>query len=176
MTESLLPVAPGLDEPLDILEACHGRIEHQLQTLAKLRDHLPQHGADRQAQQAARGVMRYFDTAGRNHHADEEENLFPLLRLRATGNAELETLLATLQREHRQMETAWQLLRLQLADIADGDAMTLEQTAVDSYSHLYRKHIRRENADILPLATSLLTAADVLQLSRAMTARRQSTT
>lgn len=176
MSESLLPVAPGLDEPLEILAACHGRIEQQLQTLAKLLDHLPQHGADQQAQQAARAVMRYFDSAGRNHHADEEENLFPLLRLHAAGNAELEALLADLLREHQQMETAWQSLRRQLAATADGDATALDKCTAENFSQLYRSHIARENAEILPLAARLLTAEDVQQLSRAMTARRQSVT
>lgn len=176
MRDSLLPTAPSLDAPLEILEACHSRMEQQLQTLAKLLDHLPLHGADLQAQQAARAMMRYFDTAGRNHHADEEENLFPLLRLRAAGNAELEALLADLLREHREMEAAWQSLRRQLTAVADGDTATLERATADNFSQRYRQHIARENAEILPLAARLLTATDVLALSRAMTARRQSIT
>jgi hemerythrin-like domain-containing protein len=176
MTESLLPIAPGLDEPLEILAACHGRIEQQLQTLAKLLDHLPQHGADQQAQQAARAVLRYFDTAGRNHHADEEENLFPLLRLRAVDKPHLESALASLLGEHQQMETLWQTLQQQLLALADGDAMALDKLTAENFSQLYRNHIARENVEILPLAARLLTAEDVQQLSRAMTARRQSVT
>lgn len=176
MSESLLPIAPSLDEPLEILAACHGRIEQQLQTLAKLLDHLPQHGADQQAQQAARAVMRYFDTAGRNHHADEEENLFPLLRSRAMDKPHLESVLDSLLREHQQMETLWRTLQHQLLALAGGDATALDKRTTENFSQLYRSHIARENADILPLAARLLTAKDVQQLSRAMTARRQSVT
>ncbi|HVB47855.1 MAG TPA: hypothetical protein VNF69_05630 [Burkholderiales bacterium] len=34
---------------------------------------------------AALGVMRYFDMAGAKHHQDEEEDLFPVLRVHAAG-------------------------------------------------------------------------------------------
>ena len=80
MTVSLLgAAAPGFDRPLDVLEACHGRIARQCDTLGKLLAHLPTQGADAQAQQAARAVLTYFDTAAVHHHDDEERNLFPLL-------------------------------------------------------------------------------------------------
>ena len=49
MTDSLLPLSPSLDEPLEMLEACHERIEAQLKTLERLLDYLPRHGADEQA-------------------------------------------------------------------------------------------------------------------------------
>ena len=83
MTDSLLPNAPSLEEPLEMLEACHERIEAQLRTLERLLDYLPRHGADEQARQAARNVLRYFELAGPNHHEDEERNLFPTLIERA---------------------------------------------------------------------------------------------
>lgn len=180
MTDSLLPefatAAPGLDEPLEILEACHDRIEHQLRTLAKLLDHLPQHGADLQAQQAARAIMRYFDTAGRNHHQDEENDLFPMLLRHAadTDNAELVQLIALLRNEHAQMESRWAALREQLDGIAQGKDM-LSAAAAEIFGSLYRSHIARENKDILPLAARILTVEDVQKLSRAMTARRRTT-
>lgn len=75
MEISLLPgssAAAGFDAPLDMLSACHGRIEKQCATLRRLPAHLAEHGADVDARQAAANVVRYFDTAGRDHHADEE--------------------------------------------------------------------------------------------------------
>ena len=69
----------GFEVPLEMLSACHHRIERQCATLRRLVDHLATHGPDQQARDAAAGVMRYFDTAGRDHHADEEEDLFPAL-------------------------------------------------------------------------------------------------
>lgn len=173
MSDSLLPgfatTAPGLDEPLEILEACHGRIEQQLRMLEKLLDHLPRHGADTQAQQAATAVMRYFDTAGHHHHCDEEEDLFPLLRRRT---AEIAPLLDALGAEHREMENAWAALREQLAAVAQGQG-GLAVDVVAAFSRRYREHIARENRDVLPLAARVLTTDDLQGLSRAMTARRR---
>ncbi|MEX3996840.1 hypothetical protein AB4Y35_39710 [Paraburkholderia sp. EG286A] len=44
--------APSFDEPIEMLEACPERIVAQCRTLEKLMEHLPQHVADTQAQQA----------------------------------------------------------------------------------------------------------------------------
>lgn len=173
MSDSLLPSAPSLDEPLEILEACHGRIESQLQTLARLLDHLPQHGADTQARQAATAVLRYFNTAGNNHHADEEENLFPLLRLRAGDQPRTEALIAELLHDHEQMTVARSIVLAQLKRVTGGDAAALLRADVESMSAIYRAHIAHENTELLPLAARVLTPADQQNLSRAMTARRE---
>src|SRR5687768_11399199 len=82
------PVA-AFDEPLEMLEACHQKIEAQLATLERILPHLRQHGADADAKSAARAVMRYFDTAGVLHHRDEDEDLFPLLRRLAALGARM---------------------------------------------------------------------------------------
>ena len=71
--------AVGFEVPLEMLAACHGRVQAQCATMLRLVPHLAAHGADRQAQEAAAAVMRYFDTAARHHHEDEELDLFPAL-------------------------------------------------------------------------------------------------
>ena len=80
--------APSFDDPLGMLAACHGRIERQLATLERLQRHLPEHGCDVDARAAARGILRYFDTAAPNHHADEEASVFPRLRNAVPGRAD----------------------------------------------------------------------------------------
>jgi hypothetical protein len=72
-------LAAGTDEPLEMLSACHARIQSQCATLRRLVAHLLAHGVDAEARLAAASVMRYFDTSARHHHADEEEDLFPAL-------------------------------------------------------------------------------------------------
>ena len=96
--------APGFDDPLGMLSACHGRIERQLATLERLQRHLPEHGCDVDARAAARGILRYFDTAAPNHHADEEASVFPRLRNAVPGHAEM--LVADLEREHAALARA----------------------------------------------------------------------
>ena len=67
----------GFDAPLAMLATCHERGERQCATLLRLVAHLREHGADAQAREAATAVMRYFDRASPDHHADEETDLFP---------------------------------------------------------------------------------------------------
>ena len=174
MTDSLLPHAPSLDEPLEMLEACHERIEAQLKTLERLLDYLPQHGADEQARQAARNVLRYFDLAGPNHHEDEERNLFPTLMARAGAEevAVVQALVSDLLADHVRMAVALDIVRQQLRPIADGTGAALEEAAVRRLAEVYRQHIEKENRDLLPLSRRLLPPADVEALSRAMTERR----
>ena len=61
--------AASFEAPLEMLDACHGRIRKQCATLLRVRSHVKANGADAAASAAARGVIRYFDKAGPDHHA-----------------------------------------------------------------------------------------------------------
>lgn len=171
MTLSLLgAAAPGFDRPLEVLEACHGRIARQCDTLDKLLAHLPAHGADEQAQQAARAVLAYFDTAAVHHHDDEERNLFPLLeRAGAPGACDL---VETLTLEHDEQALLWRRLRVELQQIESGAAATLDTALTRRFVEMNRAHLGFENTHVLPLAREVLGAAEIERLGRAMAARR----
>ena len=171
MTAGLLgAVAPGFDRPLDVLEACHGRITKQCDTLNKLLTHLPINGADAQAQQAARAVLAYFDTAAVHHHDDEERNLFPLLEwVGASGACDL---VETLTLEHDELALLWRRLRMELQQIEKGEASTLDETLTGRFISLNRSHLEFENTHVLPLARQVLGTAEIERLGRAMAARR----
>jgi len=171
MSDSLIGSAPSLDEPLEILEACHGRIEHQLATLERLADHLPAAGLDGQARQAAATVIRYFDTAGQHHHEDEEVDLFPKLLQRADEG--VQTLVSQLLDDHARMSATWGALRRVLMGIREGREEMLDRAAVSAFAALYRQHIARENTELLPLARRTLTMAEITAMSLAMTRRRR---
>lgn len=162
--------APSFDDPLAMLRACHGRIQAQCATLRKLQAHLPAHGCDTQAQQAAQAVLRYFDTAGQHHHEDEERDLFP--RLRATGNAEAAALLDRLLTEHETMTAAWQGLRPQLLALTEARAATLDAEITEDFIAAYASHIATENSTLLPLAAQLLSPADLAAIGVNMAKRR----
>jgi iron-sulfur cluster repair protein YtfE (RIC family) len=108
--------AVGFEVPLEMLAACHGRVQHQCETLLRLVTHLQTHGADRPAQEAASAVMRYFDTAARHHHEDEEQDLFPALLESMAGSDAvcLRELTASLCSDHRLLEQRWASLRQRL--------------------------------------------------------------
>lgn len=172
------PAAPGLDEPLEMLHACHERVRAQLQTLTRLAQWLSQQGADEQAQRAARAVMRYFDLAAVNHHLDEEEDLLPamLAAVDAAERARLQALVDRILAEHVALATRWAGLRVLLARVAEGEAAALEEDQVVHFSAAYETHIRLEENEILPWAGRLLGADAVERISHRMTARRRAPT
>ena len=164
---------PGFDEPLEMLAACHERIEAQLATLERLGPHLEKHGCDAEAQAAAQGVLRYFDTAGRLHHQDEDDDLFPLLRGRAAaaGRPEVAAAIDELEREHETMEAQWQRLRERLDAIAAGEAR-LAGEDVARFAWLYRRHMDREATAVLPFAREILDPGQRAAIGARMAARR----
>lgn len=167
--------AVGFEVPLEMLAACHGRVQAQCDTLRRLRDHMDRHGVDRAAQEAAAAVMRYFDTAARHHHADEEQDLFPALRA-AVAHSDpglVVGLVESLMAEHRQLEAAWAALRPELERLVVGQATRL--TGLMAFVEAYERHVERENAELLPLAERLLDADTLERVGRAMRERRTGT-
>lgn len=162
--------APTFDTPLDMLHACHERIMDQCATLQKLMSHLLMHGCDIQAQQAAQAIMRYFDTAGKFHHQDEELDLFPMLR--ASSNDEAIKLADRLQDEHLYLDEVWMNLRASLQEIANGKLAALDRTLVGDFSLAYGRHIMLENTKLLPLAARVLNEQQLQNMGKAMAARR----
>lgn len=160
--------APGFDQPLALLRACHERIQLQCDTLEKFVAHLHAQGLDADARRAAAGVHRYFTTAGRHHHEDEEQDLFPLLR----ADPELAPLLAELESDHRRMESIWSQLEPLLAAperIGNLDALA---ELVRDFNALYADHIKRENNELLPRAEQLLTGPVLAVVGERMARRR----
>lgn len=162
------------DHPMEMLAACHQRIEAQCMTLWRLADYLPQHGADAEAQQAASNVMRYFDSAGRHHREDEELDLFPAMLRAAKGETSerVALLIARASHEHAEIEQAWLTLREALERIAHGGDTLLDIGQVHRLCSLYRSHIAVEEGHIFPLARSLLGSATLADLGRTMARRR----
>jgi len=163
-------VAPGFDQPLEVLLACHGRFEKQCATLERLLTHLPDHGSDAEAQQAARNILNYFDNAAVHHHDDEERNLFPLLE--RAGQGAWCDVVELLTSEHDDLAQLWRALRPPLLAIAQGEVVVPNTAHAERFIALNRSHIAFENERVLPLARQILSAADLQSLGRAMAARR----
>jgi hemerythrin-like domain-containing protein len=164
----------GFEVPLEMLSACHGRIERQCSTLRRLVPHLLNHGSDVEARAAAVNVMRYFDTSARHHHADEESDLFPALIESMAGSDAVcvRELTEGLAREHRELEARWQRVRSVLERVATGEQVSLESDDVEAMVTLYERHIEREEGELLPMAARLLSDVDLERVGRAMRERR----
>lgn len=166
--------AAGTEAPLEMLSACHGRVERQCATLRRLAAHLETHGADTQARSAAASVMRYFDTSAVHHHEDEEVDLFPALVESMAGSDAvcIRELTEALVQDHRALEIAWRRVRAALERIAAGEAAPLARDEVEALVGLYEGHIEREETELLPMAARLLGEDELARIGRAMRLRR----
>jgi hemerythrin-like domain-containing protein len=166
--------APGTETPLEMLSACHRRLEHQCATLRRLVVHLAVHGPDSAARTAATNVLRYFDKSAKNHHADEEEDLFPAMLESMAGSDAvcLREMIEGLKADHRALKTLWSRQRGVLEGIAAGKPRLLAGDDVEALVALYERHIQREESELLPMARRLLSDDDLVRVGRAMRARR----
>lgn len=164
----------GFDAPLEMLAACHQRLQRQCATLRRLVPHVAAHGADTQAREAATAVMRYFDRAAVDHHADEEQDLFPALLESMAGSDAvcLRELVASLSQQHRELESHWHALRPQLQRVAAGDAAVLDAALVEGLVVANEQHLAREEAELLPMAARLIGDEALQEIGRAMRQRR----
>ncbi len=174
MSNSLIDTAPDFSQPIAVLKHCHDRIRKQLATLQNLLTHLPRHGNDAAAQQAAKAVLKYFDSAAPNHHADEEQDLIPMLRATAQGAdaALLAELVPAILAQHQQMDTDWGIIKAQLEQIANGSGTALSGADVSRFSEAYLAHMEKEEQNIAPMAKRIFSEEQMAKLGTAMQVRR----
>lgn len=169
--------AASFEQPFEMLQACHERVERMLSLLDRIQSHVHENGPDEQARQAARDVMRYFDLAAPHHHRDEELHVFPPVLAR--GEADRVAIVQRLLKEHRQMETGWIRARAVLAALAEGRIDRLEpaqQAALQDFASLYAGHLAAEEQLAYPAAQALLAPADLEAMGAEMMARRGAAT
>jgi len=160
--------AAGFDEPFEMLDACHRRVERMLRLLERLRVHLGAHGADAAARDGARDLLRYFDHAAPQHHEDEERHVLP--RLRAAGAG---ALAERLHAEHEAMTTAWAALRRPLVALAEGHGAGADALAgAPAFAALYTGHLRAEDELAYPAVRAGVDAAGLRAIGAEMAARR----
>lgn len=165
--------APGFDEPFEMLHACHERVHRMLALLERLRRHVEAHGADEQARQAARDVLRYFELAAPEHHRDEENHVIP--RLLACGDAALVALGSRLRDDHRAMEVAWSRAGPILQALAQGSLVRFDadaHRALHDFASLYAAHIAAEESAAFPAVRGGMDQEALQTMSRDMARRR----
>jgi hemerythrin-like domain-containing protein len=168
----------GFDQPLGLLTDCHRRIElflGAMQTVAETEQ-------GRELAPSARGALeqatRYFTLAGPRHTADEEQSLFP--RLRLLGDPRVTACVSTmeaLEADHRQAE-AWHAVVHSLvqtwltAGTLSADDTTVLAASLASLRTLYARHIAVEDHDLFPIAGDALSPDDLESIGREMAGRR----
>ena len=161
-----------LADPMEFLLAEHYR---QLAVL-NLIDHLARaRSSAASRRRVAAAVLEFFGRDLAAHVEDEERDLFPLLRSRHGGNAELATILDQLRLEHEADERVARPLFAMLRDLVDrpGAGPTVAfRVAASAFALAQRRHLAWENAVFVPMLRRLLTVRDKRRLADAMAARR----
>lgn len=165
--------------PIGLMSDCHRRIEKFLGVLRQL---AALQGAEvggrrlgAEEQTALAKALAYFREAAPRHTADEEEDLFPLLRLE--GRPGLAAALAQLQQEHQEA-AAWheEVQELGYRWLAEGalPAGLAHRFAeiVTKLSEHYTGHMALEEGEIFPLAQAELDGETKEKIGRSMAARR----
>lgn len=157
-------------EPIEYIFAEHFR----QRVLCNLLEELAEtYNADRELIKA---VLAFLRNDFGLHVIDEEEDLFPLLRRRALPDDRIDDVLGELSHDHaldqsdaRRIMDALEATTEQTASVSfDADTTTL----LHRFSRNEHRHLILENAIVLPLARTRLTADDLRNLGWRMAARR----
>lgn len=145
--------APPVLPDFKSLDQVHQAALRMLGSFRNLVEQLQDRGLDEPARKSAREILAYFDGPGRDHHAEEELKVFPVLL--ASGDAQLIAQVRQLQQDHGWLEEDWIELAPHVRSIADGYLgydLGLLAAAVPVFEALYRDHIALEETQVYPAA------------------------
>ncbi|HLO93828.1 MAG TPA: hemerythrin domain-containing protein [Burkholderiaceae bacterium] len=170
-------IGSSYEQPFELLQACHERVERSLQLLVRLRQHLKVQGLDSRARDAARDIRRYFDIAAPLHHEDEERHVLPVLE--QLQDEALQEVCTRLRDDHQRIHAQWQVLRALLAQLdqqPDGVMPPLQldmlSRAGDAFVDIHKEHLRLEDQLVFPGARQALSTAQQQAMGEEMAARR----
>jgi hemerythrin-like domain-containing protein len=163
------------DEAIASFSRSHVHIVDQMERLRVLPMQLAQRGLDDGVRAAAAGIYRFFNDAVLEHHDEEERDLFPALRHSAAAGDEaglVDSLVARLEREHRELEALWDRVEPALRRLGRGKSATLDEQAIEELTSRYVDHARFEETAVLPLAERMLKSGDRAALALGLAMRR----
>ncbi len=166
-----LPAAQDFLDPLDLILSEHERqrlICDRLQRLAEEQ-------SIGLASSEAEAILTFLTEDLPLHIADEEEDLFPMLKRRCEPGDSIDDILARLHAEHDLDEDLANFIVSDLGVIAKGAPLPHPLHMflnLRAFAEVQRRHIAWENEAILALARQRFTRADLAELGRNMAARR----
>ena len=121
-------------------------------------------------------LMAFLERDLALHTLDEEEDLFPLLRLRCQPEGGVDEVLRQLSREHELDKDLVDFIVADLKALAQGLKLSHPMRLlmnIREFAEIQRRHLTWENRVVLPLARQKLTKEDLVGMGRHMAARRQ---
>ena len=157
--------------PIEFLFAEHDRQRVLCATLERIaNDPLAPDAAENAAL-----VLGYCEEHLQAHIADEETDLFPLLRRRCEPDDAIGTILGLLDEEHVADAEIFRRLVTPLRTVANGEVPADSGAFAGdarAFSILQRRHLSWENGTLLPLARRRLSKDDLAELGRRLATRR----
>ena len=157
--------------PLEVI-----RLEHDRQLL--LCERLLQLANDQEVgpvAQVTETLLSYLTSDLPLHAMDEEEDLFPLMKLRCHPGDGFDAVLAKLEFEHSVEKVLAQHIVIDLREIVGARALRSSMRIfadLRCFTECQQRHLAWENGMVLPLADKWLTPADLAEMGRNMAARR----
>ena len=176
-SHTLLSSSPGVgfEQPFEMLEACHERVQRSVGLLERLLVHIEAHGHDASSRSAAADVLRYFDIAAPLHHEDEELHIFPPLE--ASADVQMRETIAQLKLDHVRMSTMWAELRQVIQAWRDADPAPAvsedNRTLIREFARSYAQHIPLEETLVYPAARAAMASRRILEVGEEMASRRR---
>ncbi|MDJ0949222.1 MAG: hemerythrin domain-containing protein [Alphaproteobacteria bacterium] len=157
-------------DPLEFLLADH----HRQRSLCDTLDALAEGPVDGDTPATVEAVLSYLIEVMPLHIADEEEDLFPLLARRSRPTDGFDDIVTVLRAEHQADEELFEPVIDAIRRLTDPESPVRSRhiRPVPAFAEAQRRHLAWENAVVLPLARKRLAAADLVDLGRAMAARR----
>lgn len=155
---NIQPVDTGVDlaAPLDTLYHSHEKILAKMAALAALPSLVEQ---ARRAREIATATLALFQDNVLQHHAEEEQDLFPALIRSARAGDErdlVQSMTTRLTGEHRNVEQLWKALAPSVRAAAKGRCQGMDVTLVSRLVRDYAQHAMFEEQHLLPLAQAIL--------------------
>ena len=147
----------------EALDACHVKIQHYLDEMAILSEQIESGRLNPEACKKAEEIEIFFSTTARNHHAMEEEEVFPCLLI--SENTETVAKVRDLIEDHFWIEKYWLDLAPMLKALGTGtdntDTAQLSK-AVKLFFELCCLHIESEESMIYPEAKAVMNSMQAI--------------
>jgi hemerythrin-like domain-containing protein len=142
----------------EALDSCHQNIQKNLDDLTVLTKRLTDwDGKDESVRSQAQAIESFFSTVARNHHAAEEQDVFPYLL--KSDKPDIVAQVRSLIEDHFWIEKYWGNLSPLLIHISQGlplqDSAAFDN-AVGQFLELSNFHIQQEESMIYPEAKAQL--------------------
>ena len=144
------------DAPLLNFSNCHVGILSHLQSFGELPALIE---PATRARNIAQEMLKFFRGAVFEHHAEEENELFPAVLVSAVKGQErdrVHVMIDELTAEHRAIESAWNKLEPELKKVAKGQDSEINTASIEYLVTRYRAHAQFEENQFLPLAHTIL--------------------